>query len=34
MKEVIKYIEDKSILINDDWFYHAMPISRENYTRV
>lgn len=32
MKEIIDYIEDKNILIRDDWFYHAMPFSKKNYT--
>ena len=31
MKKILDYIEDKDIQINNDWFYHAMPFSRENY---
>lgn len=34
MKKTLNYIEDKDILINEDWFYHAMPFSRNNYINV
>ena len=31
MKKILNYIEDKDILINENWFYHAMPFSHDNY---
>ena len=34
MKEILKHIEDKDTKINNDWFYHAMPFSYENYLSV
>jgi len=34
MKELLKYIEDNNILINDDWFYHAVPFSKDIYTSI
>ena len=34
MKEILKHIEDKDFLINEAWFYHAMPFSRDDYANV
>ena len=31
MKKILDYIEDKNITINNDWFYHAMPFSHDNF---
>ena len=34
MKKILNYIEDKDILIHDDWYYHAMPFSLDKYANV
>lgn len=34
MERVLKHIEDKDISIDNSWFYHAMPFSKDNFTSV
>jgi len=34
MKKILEYIEDKNILINKDWYYHATPFSYDIYKSI
>jgi len=35
MKEILNYIEDKNILIDDNWYYHASrPFSKDKYINI
>ena len=34
MKEIIDFIEDKDIIIDDSWYYHAVPFSRDIYINI
>ncbi|MBE6141059.1 MAG: hypothetical protein E7172_05990 [Firmicutes bacterium] len=34
MEQLLNYLEDKDIAINNDWFYHAIPFSHDNYLSV
>ena len=34
MKEIINFIEDKDIIIDDSWYYHAVPFSRDIYINI